>query len=118
MPEFHKIGAEAEKRAADYLIEQGYTVIVRNFRGGGSEIDLIAMDGDTVVFVEVRSRRSSAWAGPEESVDEAKQRRLWKTAEFYLAEIAGKEMPARFDVIAIEGETVRHHMDAFRPALP
>ena len=118
MPEFHRIGAEAEKRAADFLIGQGYTIVRRNFRGGGSEIDIIAMDGDIVVFVEVRSRRSGAWAGPEESVDEAKQRRLWKTAEFYLAEVAEKEMPARFDVVAIEGETVRHHKDAFRPALP
>jgi putative endonuclease len=115
MPHPRRIGAEAEERAARHLLENGYVLVKRNYVGCDSEIDLIALDGDCLVFVEVRYRRRGAWESPEESVSISKQRRLWKAAEQYLAEVVGKEISARFDVIALTENDLRHHKDAFRP---
>lgn len=115
MPRFRDVGQKAEDCAGDYLAALGYTVIARNYRAARSEIDLIAMDGDVLVFVEVRSRRAACWESPEESVDAGKQRRLWEAAETYMAKVAQREMPCRFDVIAIRDGEVRHYVDAFRP---
>lgn len=109
-----RIGRRAEERALKYLAEKGYTIIERNFRGGGGEIDLVALDGDVVVFVEVRYRRVGSWETPEESISLRKQSRLWNAAEYFLAEVIGEAKPARFDVIAIRGEDIRHYRDAFR----
>ncbi|RMG26071.1 MAG: YraN family protein [Armatimonadetes bacterium] len=115
MPHPRRIGDEAEDRAARYLAEIGYVLVKRNYVGRDSEIDLIALDGDCLVFVEVRYRKSRDWESPEESVSPAKQRRLWRAAEQYLADVVGKEMSMRFDVIALTETDLRHHKDAFRP---
>lgn len=115
MPRNRRLGANAEDAAAEFVASLGYTIITRNYHGHGAEIDVIAMDGEVIVFFEVRERRRGGWMLPEETVDAAKQRRLWLAAEGYLSRVAEKEMPARFDVIAFEGEELRHHIDAFRP---
>jgi putative endonuclease len=110
-----RVGRRAEDRASEYLKKKGYTILGRNFRGGGGEIDLVALEGEVVVFVEVRYRRKGVWETPEESISPQKQRRLWQAAEYYLAEVLGEAKPARFDVIAIKGEEILHYRDAFRP---
>lgn len=116
MPRSNRLGASAEDRAAVFLRELGYTIVKRNYVAPGlSEIDIVAMDGEVLVFVEVKERRRGGMVGPEESIGAAKRRRLWLAANHYLGEVVGKEVTARFDVIAFDGDELRHHVDAFRP---
>lgn len=115
MPRSRRLGSDAEDRAAAHLQAIGYTVVARNVVFPKySEIDIVCMDGDTVVFVEVKARKSGSIVGPEESIRRDKAARLWASAERYLAEYVGKESEARFDVVAIDGDDLRHHVDAFR----
>lgn len=115
MPRNKRGGAEAEDLASSFLQSKGYTIVTRNYHARVAEIDIVALDGDTVVFVEVRERKAGSFLGPEESVTSAKRRKLWQAAGIYLSEVVGKEADARFDVIAVHGSDVRHHVDAFRP---
>lgn len=91
-------GAHAEALAADYLMRHGLTIVARNFRTRFGEIDLIARDGRTLVFVEVRLRRSTRFGGAVESITARKRARLVAAASGYLAGI-GREPPCRFDAI-------------------
>ncbi|MGI8924758.1 MAG: YraN family protein [Fimbriimonadales bacterium] len=116
MPRNLRMGADAEDAAAIFLEGLGYTLVTRNYHAPQAEVDIIAMDGDNLVFVEVKQRKPGGWDIPEQTVTPAKQRRLWQAADYYLCEVVGKAAPARFDVIAVEGEELRHHKDAFRPA--
>jgi putative endonuclease len=109
------VGRKAEDRAAAYLLEQGFTIITRRFTIQGGEIDLIALEGDTLVFVEVRLRKSPGMS-PEETVDHRKRQRLARAADTYIAQM-GEKRDIRFDLIAIEGDQLRHHRDFFRPSL-
>ncbi|MEN3011051.1 MAG: YraN family protein [Candidatus Bipolaricaulaceae bacterium] len=104
-------GRAAEDLACQYLRAQGMRIVARNWRWRGGEVDIIAKDGPTLVFVEVRSRTDPYRLRPEESVDARKRARLWRTAQAYLA---GKPaVPVRFDVVAITPEGVRHIRGAF-----
>lgn len=95
-----RLGNAKEAEALDYLVDSGLTPVTAQFRCRLGEIDLIMRDGDTLVFVEVRFRRSQAFGGALASVDSRKQRRLTAAAGFYLTRC--DPMPAcRFDVIAI-----------------
>lgn len=111
------LGRRAENAALGYLLDQGLRPVARNFRRRGGEIDIIMLDGDALVFVEVRYRRSAAFAAPGLTVDARKQRKLIRTAALFASarrDLATREM--RFDVIAIEeGKPVRWIRDAFRP---
>lgn len=95
-------GALAEDRALAYLQRQGLAAVVRNYRCKGGEIDLImrAADG-TLVFVEVRQRRSRGFGGAAQSVTPAKQRRVLHAAAHYLATL-DRVPPCRMDVVAME----------------
>ena len=93
-------GAAAETLAAEYLMRQGLTIVARNFRTRAGEIDLVARDGRTLVFVEVRMRRSASHGGAVESITAQKRRRLVAAANGYLAMI-GHEPPCRFDAILL-----------------
>lgn len=95
-------GARAERLAADYLMRQGLTIVGRNFRTRFGEIDLIARDGRTLVFVEVRMRTSQRYGGALESITARKRARLIAAAGGYLAMI-GREPPCRFDAILMQG---------------
>jgi len=109
-------GADAEARAAKHLRACGLAIIARNWRCRFGEIDLIARDGDTLVFVEVRSRASADFGGARASIDTAKQRKLAATASHYLAR-TGTAAPCRFDAVLIEGDRAPEWVrDAFRPA--
>jgi putative endonuclease len=94
-------GAHAEALAADYLMRHGMTIVVRNFRTRFGEIDLIARDGRTLVFVEVRLRRSTGFGGAVESITARKRARLVAAANGYLAGL-GREPPCRFDAILMD----------------
>lgn len=104
-----------EDAAAAYLQAAGLCLVARNYRSRHGEIDLIVKDGDTLVFVEVRYRRSNCFGSASASVDERKQRKLLTTAYTYLQQ-EKLDSPCRFDVIAIEGDPHRIQWikDAFR----
>jgi len=95
------VGNRMEDTAARHLSNAGLKIIERNFRSRFGEIDLIARDGNTLVFVEVRFRRSNRFGGAGISVDWRKQRKLLATANSYL-QYRRLDCPCRFDVIAIE----------------
>ncbi len=101
-------GRHGEDRALAYLLSQGLQLIERNARGQRGEIDLVMRDGPTLVFVEVRLRRSAAFGGAAASIGADKQARMWRAAEFYLQRHARKhQAPAcRFDAVCIEGDSL------------
>jgi len=99
------LGHFGELAAASYLQRNGFALIARNWRCSSGEIDLVAVRGDQVIFVEVRTRRArgAAAVAPETSVGRRKARRLVQLAQTYLAESeSGSDRPWRIDVIAVE----------------
>jgi len=95
------LGSAAERAVAEFLRERGYHVLERNFRCRGGEIDLIALDGATLVFVEVKVRRTLARGAPIEAVTPQKQARVRKAAQSYLAFCGRLFQRIRFDVISV-----------------
>jgi putative endonuclease len=93
-------GIDAEAAAAGFLTRLGYRILATRWRCRGGEIDLIAEDGRTVVFVEVRMRTSLAHGRPEETIGSLKRRRLVGAAASWLT-ACGRGRPCRFDVVAI-----------------
>jgi len=106
-------GARSEEKACGFLRDRGYYIISRNWRTRTGEIDIIARDGDIVVFVEVKARASDAFGGAEAAVDHAKQQRLIAAAQAFI-EQTQCELPTRFDVVAVRPGSVRHYEDAFQ----
>ena len=109
-------GAEGEQRAAVFMAERGWTVLERNFRSVGGEIDIIAEKGDTVAFVEVKTWDVLPQGELEHSIDFRKQARIARAARSYLARsraLSGKRL--RFDVIFLgKGASgVQHIENAF-----
>ena len=98
--ERRELGAWGEERAAKYLRSKGYTILERNFRCRAGEIDIIALRGGVIAFVEVKLRRDSEFAEAREFVTPAKQRRVILTAEYWLVSHR-TELQPRFDVIEI-----------------
>ncbi|MCQ4262407.1 YraN family protein [Stutzerimonas stutzeri] len=102
MSESQSSGRSAEMLALDHLRDKGLRLLERNWSCRSGELDLVMLDGDTVVFVEVRYRRHAAWGGALESVDTRKQQKLIKAAQFFLQkESRWAKHPCRFDVVAI-----------------
>jgi putative endonuclease len=102
-------GNRGEEMAVRYLEKLGYSILERNYIFQHGEIDIIAREGNELVFVEVKLRRSSTFGTPEESITERKQKLLRRTAEGYLAVNNIVDVPCRFDVVAIQidgGRTV------------
>ncbi len=95
------VGSEGERAAATFLLERGYHVLEQNFRCRGGEIDLIALDGGTLVFIEVKVRRTLARGAPIEAVTPLKQMRVRKAAQEYLAYSGRIFHRIRFDVISV-----------------
>ncbi|MDO9104486.1 MAG: YraN family protein [Methylovulum sp.] len=96
-------GESAEELAHKYLIDAGLIPIARNFRCKQGELDLIMMDGQALVIIEVRFRKSDRYGSAAESVTPAKQSRIIAATQFYLSTIK-TDRPIRFDVIAITGK--------------
>lgn len=98
----HARGAAGEDAAVALLRRSGYRILARNYRCPRGELDIVAEDGDELVFVEVRTRRPGAMVGPLESIDARKQRQIVRAAEQYLLAKGGFERPWRVDVVAVE----------------
>ena len=95
-------GVAAEQAAADYLATQGLSLVARNYRCRGGEIDLIMRDGASLVFVEVRERAGSRFGGAAASITAAKQGRILLAARHYLSR-HNLDLPCRFDAVLIQG---------------
>ena len=99
-------GDAAEALARQHLEQQGLRLLAQNWRCRLGELDLVMLDADTVVFVEVRYRRYSAWGGAAESVDARKREKLSRAAQHFLQqESRWAKYPCRFDVIAINADS-------------
>jgi len=94
-------GSQGEQIAETYLLDSGYRIADRNVRSVYGEIDFVAFQGDTLVFIEVKARRSSRFGLPEEAVDRRKQAKLIRLAAWYRSERFRFSGPIRFDVLAI-----------------
>ena len=108
-----EFGATGEERACQHLRAEGYRIVARNWRIRFGEIDIVARDGDVLVFVEVKTRTGPGFGGAEGAVGPAKRRRLVAAAKAFLAAY-GCELAARFDVVALEGDDIRLVRDAFQ----
>ncbi len=108
------VGAEYERKAADYLVRAGYRLLERNYRCRAGEIDLIAMHGEYLVFVEVKYRADTGRGYGSEAVDDRKQKRIRKAALWYLTERhITMEQPCRFDVISFTADETELIQNAF-----
>ena len=109
------LGKKGEQLAEVFLLKKGYKILRRNVRIGGRrkfiEVDLIAKQGDDIVFVEVKTRARDDGFNPSQRIDRAKIERLQKAAEMWLAE-REEEYGARLDIIGVcEGKVVEHFED-------
>jgi putative endonuclease len=96
-----RLGRWGEKVASRFLKSQGYRILHRNYVTSVGEIDLVAREGDVLVFVEVKTRTSDDFGGPLLAVDRAKQRKLGLLARSFLARKRLGEVPCRFDVVGV-----------------
>lgn len=107
-------GSHYEQMAADYLTGMGYEIITMNYLCKNGEIDIIARDGNTLVFCEVKYRSSSRYGLPEEAVDYRKQAKIRKSAAYYMySNKYSDSIMVRFDVIAFLNNHITHIKDAF-----
>jgi len=118
--DFQAFGREGERRAACFLKKQGYRILYRNFRPPiGGEVDLVCRDGcrNTLVFVEVKARKSERYGPPAAAVSPRKQRRLILAAEYWLNQLERSDVRVQFDVLEVtynDGTwNIRHLADAF-----
>ncbi len=113
------LGRHGEGLAAQRLEAEGYRILARNYRCPIGEVDLIAADGECLVFVEVRTRRGDLWGTPEESVTRQKQARLLAVAEHYLTEHEALDADWRIDVVAVDVDDrgVVRRLDILRDAV-
>jgi putative endonuclease len=113
------LGLRGEDLAVQYLKKKGFKVIQRNYYCPWGEIDLIAREKETLVFVEIKARSSEEYGSPRDAVDRFKQQKIIQAARVYLAEHhLNEEIPARFDVVAIHltpsGPEIELIKDAFQ----
>ena len=121
MATHNEIGALGEQIALEYLLERKYQILEENWVCGHKEVDIIAKDGDTIVFVEVKTRHSTCLVEPEATVDVYKQRHLIWAANSYVNRYQ-YDNDVRFDIIAIvidknNEKRIEHIEDAFYPSL-
>ena len=109
-------GRLAEDAASAWLAEAGYRLVERNHRNDGGEIDVVAWEGETLCFVEVKARAATLHGPAVAAVDWKKCRRVARAAAMYLALRGLSEPPCRFDVLAVEGGPDGWHFTLFRGA--
>jgi putative endonuclease len=112
------LGQWGEEQAAHYLCQQGLKILERNYRTPVGEIDIIARSKKELLFVEVKTRRSTSFGLPQESVGVRKQRQIIRAAQWYLTQEKTSKLQPRFDVVAIlcqsdENMTIQHLPNAF-----
>lgn len=109
-----QIGKVQEELAKTYLEKEGYQILTSNYYSRVGEIDLIAMDGKYLVFVEVKYRSNNHYGYPEEALTYYKMKSIIKTAKWYLVRHGiSEDAPCRFDVVTILGENVKIYKNAF-----
>lgn len=112
------VGREGEKRACKFLRKRGYRILERNCKTKLGELDIVALHGDVVSFVEVKSRTSADFLPPEASVTASKRRRLVRLAKAYLARAGLSSYCCRFDVVSVtlteDGSVCELIQDAFQ----
>ena len=117
----NSLGQRGELAAERYLLQLGYIILFRSYEDKFGEIDLIAVDLDTIVFVEVKTRSTDRAGDPAEAVDQVKQQHLTKTGIGFLKWHRLTEHAARFDVVSILGSPlsdtaeIKHYVSAFEP---
>ena len=117
-PKMYKknLGRKGEEISIDFLKNKGYEILKRNYRFGHKEIDIVARDKNTIVFVEVKAGRSKKFGEPFEKVDHQKQKKLIQVAQAFIQENQIKNFDFRFDVISLNlkgvGE-IKHFKNAF-----
>jgi putative endonuclease len=118
MAEHNVTGSEGERLAGEFLEQQGYEVIERNWRHGRHELDIVARKGPELVVVEVKTRSSAQYGQPLEAVKSGKRGKIFQAANAYL-QISGCELGLRFDIISIimhpKKPYIHHIPDAFYP---
>jgi putative endonuclease len=114
------VGRTGEDAAVQYLLQRGYYILERNYRCRFGEIDLVARDGDTLTFIEVKTRRSRTFGPAAAAVTHTKQRHLIKASQMYMVQHGKREVLCRFDVVTIDmdGQESRIELikDAFQPS--
>jgi putative endonuclease len=120
LSDFRKqVGNKGESLAEDYIKRKGYKIIQRNYRCRLGEIDIIAKDGDTIVFIEVRTKQNENFGSPQDSVTSTKINKISKTALSFIQEKNLSGFSYRFDFIAItfsQGKpNIEHIENAFMP---
>lgn len=108
-----KTGGNYEQAAGFYLEQHGYQIIQYNYRCRIGEIDIVAKEGENLVFCEVKYRTGPGKGSPLEAVDARKQRKIFQAAMYYLTEHHISDVPCRFDVIGIEGTRIQLVKNAF-----
>jgi putative endonuclease len=112
-----QLGRSGEHAAVEYLRQHGFRIVETNHRSPLGEVDIIGQEGDTLVFVEVKSRSDSGYAQPYESVGVRKRDRIRRLALQYLSSIPGPDRAVRFDVVSVvvgpDALRVEHIRDAF-----
>ncbi len=111
-----KLGKQAEDLASRELAARGYQILQRRFRTRWGEIDIIARDGETLVFVEVRARAGEDYGSAEESITARKEWRMTRMAEAYLFDQRLGEVDCRFDVVAVDWSAPEPVLTVYRSA--
>lgn len=111
----YKLGLHGERLACDYLTNTGYKILHTRHRIEGIEIDIIALKDDTLVFVEVKTRRSDNLESPQDAVDIKKQHRMIRAANAYM-QTSEQDVSIRFDIIAIVTNVHHSHIDHIEDA--
>jgi putative endonuclease len=114
----NKLGADGETFACNYLEENGYKILHRNWRFNHKELDIVALDGHTLVFIEVKTRTANNWENPRDAITNAKIKYLADAAEAYICHF-DYHNEARFDVLTLVttngGFETEHIREAFHP---
>ncbi|MDR0721148.1 MAG: YraN family protein [Treponema sp.] len=109
-----KKGKEGEEKAAQFLEQKGFKILEHNFRSKTGEVDLIALEGETLVFIEVKAWAFYGIEALEQGLDERKQRRIIETAKYFLSIYRKyRYMAVRFDVVFIAPQGITHLESAF-----
>ena len=118
MAQHNETGKEGEQMAVDYLAAKGFDILERNWRFKKNEVDIIARDGNEIVFVEVKTRHENFLVEPELTVSKKQQRSIINSANQYIIE-RNIDLEARFDIVSIvlssQGEKILHIDNAFYP---
>ena len=114
------LGRSGEREAEGFLRARKYRIVTQNYRCPPGEVDLIALDGTTIVFVEVKTRTGREHADPQDAVNIHKQQHIQRAAEFFLRQTHSEDRVYRFDVVALvllpDGkQEIEHLIDAFTP---